>query len=355
MKFIYLLVIVVLFSSCEKLFIDSEPDATNQAVFNEYAKLIKEKHAMLEFKNVDIDKLTMEVGATITNELSDKELFEKLSQLTLALKDGHSTLIEDVSAVDDTTNLHASYDFLEGYAPAFDPEILVNNYLQKSVNDDISTLFNDDSTNIRLVYGSLPGHKDIAYVWVPSWNVEISEDEIEALFKDAQDKKAMIFDIRNNTGGFPDLATKFASYFLKEKINTGLERFKIGPASDDFKDSPNDLHPAKSHNLFHKNVAVLIDRYVFSAALTFSYSLFPLDNVTFIGQRAGGGSGSVSDGYLLNGWYWSLSVSEYFDYQGNHLDDGFDPDIKVDFNPDDKSKDEILERAILYINDQQAQ
>lgn len=350
MKYLVLLFTIVLFSSCHKLFLEPEPEVTNQKVFNEYATLIKEKYAMLDFKEVDINKLTAEVGATVTNEMSEKELFEKLGQLTVALKDGHSSLIEDVNAGGDTTIMNATYDFMEGYAPAFDTEILFENYLGDAVNDDVSVLTAADST-IRVVYGSLPQQKDIAYLWVPSWNVEISAEEIEDIFSAAKNKKAMIVDMRTNTGGDPVLATKFASYFLKERVNTGFERFKIGPGANDFKDSPNDLQPAKSENLFHKNVVVLIDRNVYSAALTFSYSLFPLDNVTFIGQRAGGGSGSVADGYLLNGWYWSLSVSEYFDHKGNHLDDGFDPDIKVDLDLVDKSKDEILERAIKFLNE----
>lgn len=351
MKYIALLLIIIIFSSCHKLFLDPEPEITNQKVFNEYATLIKEKYAMLEFKNVDIEKLTVDVGATVSNEMSEKELFEKLGELTLALKDGHSSLAEVADPGGDTTLMVANYDFVEGFAPAFDAEILFSNYLGKDINEDVTVLLNSDSTIIRMIYGSLPQQNDVAYVWIPSWNEELSEAEIEDVFEAAKDKKAMIVDIRQNTGGDPVLATKFASYFLKEKVNTGYERFKIGPGINDFKDSPNDLRPANSENLFHKDVVVLIDRYVYSAALTFSYSLFPLNNVTFIGQRAGGGSGSVADGYLLNGWYWSLSVSEYIDFEGNHLDDGFDPDIQVELDTEDKTKDEILERAIRFINE----
>ncbi len=93
----------------------------------------------------------------------------------------------------------------------------------------------------------------------------------------------------------------------------------------------------------------MTDRYCYSASTTFAYSTNPLSNVTFIGQRTGGGSGSVADGFLANGWHWSLSTSEFIDHLGNHLDDGFDPDIPVLLDLDDNTKDEVIERAILEL------
>ena len=349
MKYIAYIAVILLFSSCHKIFLDPEPEVSNINIFDEYSSLIKEKYAMLEFKKVDIDALSASIRTTVSNEMTEKELFEKMSQLTLSLKDGHSNLAEAGGELTED-QLQAAYDLWEGYPSAFDMEIMIDNYIGKEVNESLTVIYTDDESEVKLVYGTLPQQEDIAYIWIPSWNNPITDQEIEDFFVFAKDKKAMLVDIRQNTGGDPVLATKFASYFLKGKTNTGFERFKIGPAETDFKDSQNVLSPAKSENLFHKNVVVLIDRFVYSAALTFSYSLFPLENVSFIGQRAGGGSGSVADGYLLNGWYWSLSVSEYFDYQGNHLDNGFEPNIAVELDLEDKSKDEIIEKAIEQLN-----
>jgi len=349
MKYIIYIAITLIFSSCHRFFVSPEPAPTNLNIFDEYTTLIKEKYAMLEYKNVDIEALSAKIRPTISADLSEKELFNKLSELTLSLKDGHSNLAEAAGSLSED-QLYTNYDFSEGYEATFDMEIMINNYIGKDINKNLTVLYTDDKTDVKMIYGTLPNNEDIAYVWIPSWLNPISEDEIEDFFIYAKDKKAMLVDIRGNTGGDPVLATRFASYFLKKEVNTGFERFKIGPEKDDFKDSQNNLKSAKSENLFHKEVAVLIDRSVYSAALTFSYSLFPLDNITFIGQRAGGGSGSVADGYLLNGWYWSLSVSEYFDYQGNHLDNGFEPDIPVKLDLDQKDKDEIIEKAIEFLD-----
>ena len=82
---------------------------------------------------------------------------------------------------------------------------------------------------------------------------------------------------------------------------------------------------------------------------TFLYSTAPIARFKTIGQRTGGGSGSVADGYLANGWYWSLSTSEFIDHLDRHLDDGIDPDISVALDLNDMTKDEIIERAILEL------
>jgi C-terminal processing protease CtpA/Prc len=294
-----------------------------------------------------MDKVIQDMRPGITDELTEEELFNKLGEITLSLKDGHSSLIAYYeNSEEQKIKYDASYDFISEYPAAFDIEILAKNYIGLDINPNTKKLLSEDGESIRAIYGSLPGNEEIAYIWIPSWDVTIEDTEIDSIFMNLKDHKALIFDIRQNTGGDPALATKFASYFLDERTYTGFERFKTGPESDDFVDSPNNLEPANSEYLWDKEFCVLTDRFVYSAALTFCYSVMPDKDVTFVGQRAGGGCGSVSDGYLMNGWYWSLSVSEYFDYQENHLDNGFEPDYQVELNLEDKDKDEILEKAI---------
>lgn len=344
-----LLLGIVLFASCEKVFMTPNPATDNLAIFDEYAKLVKEKYAMLEFKGVNIDFLSDSIRATITDDLSQKELFDKLAIITLRLRDGHSSLIESGQDTQDSTSLFAGFDLLAGFAPGIDFEILFNHYLGQSINSDINYIWKADSSDIKAIWGTLPQDRTIGYIWIPSWNVEISDEEIETIFTDIKDKKGLIFDQRLNGGGDPSLATKFASYLTDQAVYTGFERFKTGPDKDDFSDSPVTLQPANSSNRFTKPVVVVVDRNVYSASTTFSYSTNPMPQVTFIGQRSGGGSGSVADGYLANGWYWSLSTSEFIDHENRHLDDGIEPDIAVALDLDDVTKDEVLERAILEL------
>lgn len=344
-KIISLFLVIGVFSSCEKALMDAKPNTDALSVFDEYATLVKEKYAMLEFKNVDIDFLTDSIRNTIQPEIGEEELFDKLGIITTRLRDGHSSLITDRT---DPNGLYAGFDLLAGYPVGFDIDILANNYIGKSVNSNM-TLLEGGAAGIRAIWGPLNQDSDIAYLWIPSWNVEISDDEIEQIFSDIKDSKGLIFDMRLNTGGDPSLATKFASYFTDKMVDTGFERFKVGPAVDDFADSPVILQPTSSANKYLKEVRVLTDRNVYSASTTFLYSVDPIETIKTMGQRSGGGSGSVADGYLANGWYWGLSTSEFIDAKGRHLDDGVEPDISVALDLNDTTKDEVVEAAILEL------
>jgi len=336
---ISILFLLILFSSCEKALMDSVPETDSFAIFDEYSKLVKEKYAMLEFKDVDITSLENSLRSQITDQTTENELFEIIGQITLSLRDGHSSLVDNIA---DPT-IAAQFDFLEGYSPGIDLEIL-NGYV-----DTLNKLYVGESDIVRLVWGVLPQNNSIGYIWVPSWNREISDSEIEQVFSDLKETKGLIFDQRMNTGGDPILATKFASYFIDEPLYTGFERFKTGPEMNDFSDSHFTLQPSRNPNTYLKPVMALTDRNVYSAATTFLYSLDPLERVKTVGQITGGGSGSVADGFLANGWYWSLSTSEFIDANGRHLDDGVEPDIPVVLNLDDKTKDEVIERAIMEL------
>ena len=272
-----------------------------------------------------------------------------MGTITKRLRDGHSHLYEDIGAGFDTTKLYAGFDILEGFPPAFDIGILFENYIGQTVNSEINYMWNADSSDIIAIYGSLPQDRDISYIWIPSWSIDMSDEQIDGIFSSFASSKGLIVDQRQNGGGDPALSTKFGSYFMDSPTYTGFERFKTGPGKLDFADSHSTVQPAESDFRYLKPVVVLTDRGCYSATTTFAYTVNPLPQVTFIGQRTGGGSGSVAEGFLANGWAWALSTSEFIDHEGRHLDDGFDPDIPVLLDTADRSKDELVERAIMEL------
>ncbi|WP_148639206.1 S41 family peptidase [Aquimarina longa] len=343
---ISILVFLVLFCSCEKTLMEPNPETNALAIFDEYSTLVKEKYGMLAYKNVDINALTNALRKKINESTSKQELFKTLGTITESLRDGHSIIIEDKS---DKNSMYTGFSPMEGYPKSIDiVNILLPHYIGKEINPGIKVL-GRNLIRGRAIWGTIPSNNKIGYLRIPSWAVAISDDEIERIFKDLKNTKGLIFDMRLNSGGDPALATKFASYFIDKPIYTGYERFKIGPGPNDFSNSEVTLKPSGSKNNYLKPVMVLTDRYVYSASTTFLYSLVPNKRIKTVGQKTGGGSGSVIDGYLANGWYWSLSVSEFIDAQGRHLDDGVDPDIPVKLNLEDTTKDEVIERAIIEL------
>jgi hypothetical protein len=317
------------------------PGTSNLEIFNEYANLVKEKFSMLEFKDVNIDHLQDSIGNTITEDLTEDQLFDKLAFITRQLKDGHSSIGKS-----DTVYF---YEFYQGYPPGIDREILVNHYIGEEVAPDIIWLKDDDDLT-RAIYGHLPQSADIGYLRVGSWMSTFTVDEIEKIFGTFKNDKGLIIDLRDNGGGDPLLATKFASYLVDMEAEIGTERFKTGPGENDFVSSTLYLRPSNSQNAFLKDIMVLTDIGCFSATTTFMYSIYLSDNITFVGQRSGGGAGSVADGFLANGWEWNLSVSEFIDKQGNHWDNGREPDITVALDTTVTDIDEVLERALLELN-----
>jgi len=351
MNFKYIIAITLaaaFFSSCEKIAMKPKPETDALAIFQEYDKLVTEKYAMLEFKGVDIDFLTDSLEMAMGDNPTEVDAVISIATIVERLRDGHSFFF---ATLEDGQEVGQGFDTSAGYPTAFDSTILYTNYITPAMMKSVESSegSESDSGENYLIYGKLTQDNQIGYMRIPSFDVGISDEELEAAFTEIKDTKGLILDVRGNGGGDPSLATKIASYFMSETTYTGFERFKTGPGADDFSDSPSNVTPAESENRYVNKVAVLTDRGVYSATTTLSYNMNPLDQVVFVGQRTGGGSGSVADGYLANGWQWSLSTSEFIDHEGRHLDDGIDPDILVDLNLDDASKDEILERAILEL------
>ena len=342
-RIIYLLLIAVAVGlfSCEKIVMEPNPGTSNLEIFNEYANLVKEKFAMLEFKDVDIDHLQDSIGNTITEDLTEDQLFDKLAFITRQLKDGHSSIEKS-----DTLYF---YEFYEGYPPGIDREILVNHYIGEDVAPDIVWLKTDDDMT-KAVYGHMPQSADIGYLRIGSWMYEFTDDEIEKIFGTFKNDEGLIIDLRDNGGGDPMLASKFASYLIDKEAEIGTEIFKTGPGENDFASNTLYLRPSNSQNAFLKDIMILTDIGCFSATTTFMYSIYLFDNITFVGQRSGGGAGSVADGFLANGWEWNLSVSEFIDKQGNHWDNGREPDITVALDTTVTDVDEVLEKALLELN-----
>ena len=131
--------------------------------------------------------------------------------------------------------------------------------------------------------------------------------------------------------------------------NAQSTRTYIGLGPDDFAASEMKIKPSGSPYTFTKPVMVLHDRISFSTGSIFPIMMAPLEHTTTVGQITGGGTGEIIEGYLANGWIYTLSTSNLVDSQGRPTDNGMEPDIPVVYNPEDTVQDVIIERAILEI------
>ena len=316
--------------SCEKLDMEAQPEIDNVSIFNEYWTIMKQKYAMSEAKGVNWDIVYDEYSGYINNTITQDSLSNTLGMMTLLVKDGHTWLTTNAGKI------IYNFDTQKGYPKDLDRNLVKTKYLgsnYKNIGDSLQ--YTTLSNNIALVV-------------YRSFESEFTEKDINQMLTELKDTKGMILDVRGNGGGDPDLAGLLASHFTDKNILAGYEHFKTGPCKDDFSKSKIELIPTNGVK-YLKPIALLTDRGCYSATLTLQYLTDPLEHVFSVGAKSGGGSGSTSDGQLSNGWIYSLSVSEFIDAKGRHIDDGILPDIESHLDQNNKEQDEIIETAIAEI------
>ena len=77
-----------------------------------------------------------------------------------------------------------------------------------------------------------------------------------------------------------------------------------------------------------------------------------LGNVTIVGDTTGGGCGLPFTSELPNGWRVRFSSCPVMDAQGRLTEFGVAPDVRVDMDEQDRSRDAILDTAIAILTRQ---
>ncbi len=330
-KIILILPILFLLSSCEKAFMEPNPATDNLAIYDEYWKLVSEKFAMFDDpgKAIDKEKLHSTTRAMVSDHISSSELFDVLGIIAVTLKDAHSFIENDLD--------YKTYNNEEGIPLNLDQSVIDMVYLTGQVQTQ------GDGLRYTLLKNNT-----IGYIQYRDFDNEVTDAMMNTILDYFKGTKGIILDVRGNGGGDPFVAALMASHFTNKKVYIGYETFKTGPNPTDFHKSLITIKPAGGKK-YLKPLMVLTNIQCFSATTTLISYLNPLDNVTFIGAKTGGGSGSTSDGFLANGWHWQLSTSEFIDWEGRRLDNGFEPDISVSLDLNNGTEDEIIERAILEL------
>ena len=319
-----------------------KPGNSNIDIFDEYANIVIDKFGLQDVKDIDLVSLRDSIRPFINDELSNEELFNYMGIITSRMHEGHTSL-KDIN-----NDLYAGYYYYIGYPPAFNYLVTQNYYYGENANPNVQEIAPSDSY-FKIQYGFLPQDNEIGYIRITNFELNVSDAELEKLMSYLKDAKGIIIDVRGNPGGFINLAARLASYFTFEEVVFGENRIKNGPGTNDFAVSDLKLTPSGSPYTFNKDVAVLHDRITFSSGSLFSIMMYSLENVTTIGQIFGGGTGEIIDGFLSNGWQYTLSTSNFVDSEGRPTDNGIEADIPMIINPADSTMDVIIERAILEL------
>ena len=190
----------------------------------------------------------------------------------------------------------------------------------------------------------------IGYIKIANFDTRCAEETNAAMDElIAQDAKALIFDVRNNGGGYKNELVKVLDKILPEGILFQSEDYQ-GSKQIDRSDA----------DCIDLPMAVLVNQDSYSAAEFFAAAIQEYDWGTVVGTKTVGKGNfqtafTLSDGSMLN-----LSIGKYYTPQGRSLTDtGITPDVEIALSDEDganlyygqleKADDAQLQAAIREI------
>jgi carboxyl-terminal processing protease len=188
---------------------------------------------------------------------------------------------------------------------------------------------------------------NIAYVRLNEFSATAPDDLRAALQQLlAQHPKALIFDLRNNPGGFLDAAVKIASEFIKQGNVVLIEKFKNGDQQEYKTDSGGVATDIP--------MVLLVNEGSASASEILSGALKDYKRATIIGTTTYGKGSVQTPHQLSDGSQLRVTIAHFFSPQDHEIDGvGITPDIQVP-DPTDaqtlQGQDPQLDRAVQFAN-----
>ena len=318
--------------------VDREYVNTPQGNFMALWTIMDERYCFFDLKKeqfgVDWDEVKKRYGASISDNMTDRSLFEVLCNMIGELRDGHVNL---TSVYDFGRNWSWKTDYPANFSKDLQDKYLGNNYIVGGNGYHYCIL--DDN---------------IGYLVVESFDSSMSDSRLNIMFNNMALCNGIIIDIRDNGGGMLISSDALASRFTEKKVTVSYCCYKTGPGHNDFSRLySNELSPDEYNLRWIKPVVVLTNRGCYSSANDFALTMKALENVTLMGDTTGGGAGLPLASELPNGWVVRFSSSPTFDVDMNPVEQGVAPDIRLDMKEEDiqAGVDTYIERARKFIND----
>jgi hypothetical protein len=324
------IILIVLFASCEKIFIENDPENTHENNFELLWSTIDEKYSFFEFKKIDWDSIYHIFRPLVNNGLSDREFFDLMAELLFELRDGHVNLYSDFDR-------SRNWEWYAGYPSNFNLAVVERYYLGEN--------------SIEIGPFSVTEIDSVGYIYSGTFIEKVKESDIDKIIDKFSGMKGIVFDVRNNTGGFSSNGKIIAGRFADRSRLVSWNLYKTGPGHGDFsKPQPNYIYPQGSRQ-FIKPVVVIANRRTYSATNDFVLNMSAFPHVTVIGDTTGGGGGTPYDYELLNGWRFRFPRTKTIAPNGFNVEHGVPPAIQVNLTRGDEQRgiDTILEAAIRYI------
>jgi len=157
--------------------------------------------------------------------------------------------------------------------------------------------------------------------------------------------KKIILDLRNNPGGYLEVAQEISGWFLKRGDIVVIEDFGPGKEKNEYKADGNE-------KFLDYPIVVLINQGSASASEILAGALRDNRNVLLIGEKSFG-KGSIQElEELRGGSSLKITIANWLTPKGQLITDkGLEPDIKVEMSEEDyeQDRDPQLEKALEVI------
>jgi len=157
--------------------------------------------------------------------------------------------------------------------------------------------------------------------------------------------KKIILDLRNNPGGYLEVAREISGWFLKRGDVVVIEDFGPGKEKNEYKADGNE-------KFLDYPIVVLINQGSASASEILAGALRDNRNVLLIGEKSFG-KGSIQElEELRGGSSLKITIANWLTPKGQLITDkGLEPDIKVEMSEEDyeQDRDPQLEKALEVI------
>ena len=324
-----ILVVLFVFSSCMKEL--EQYENTDEGNFDALWSIIDTRYCYLDYKNIDWDAIYTTYSTKLKSAEGDKyALFDLFGAMLAELQDGHVNLYSnfDISRYD---------KWYTDSAANYYPSIITNQYIENK--------YFRIAGGLR--YAKLKNH-NIGYIYYGSFSTGFSDTNIRNVFEYFGDCSSLIIDVRDNGGGSLTYAELLASYFFTEETTTGYMMYKNGAGHSDFSKPAEVKTPAHKKIRWGRPVAILTNRYSYSATNDFVVRMKYAPNAFTVGSWTGGGGGMPLSSELPNGWMVRFSACPMLDAEMNHTEWGIAPDYHIVISDQDRDSniDSVLEKAI---------